>query len=257
VEVLASARGLTSGKTPLADAIAIQELELGRSYQLVQVSWRPQQVGFAQLAYADDVGLYQPAEIQGESRDVVFLYWKVEEKEAFVPALADIREKVVDAWKQREARKSAQSEAQKLVEAARKSGKSLKDAFADRSDLGVKETNEFSWLSTGLTPASMGEPGLSFVDGVESPGEEFMRSVFALHTGEVGTALNQPQTIVYVVRIISESPGEDALRAEFLQSGRSFETQRIAALAGQQSIRDWLGNLETDLNLTWHRPPRG
>jgi hypothetical protein len=171
--------------------------------------------------------------------------------------LADIREKVVDAWKQRESRKLAQSEAQRLVEAAKKSGKSLKETFADRSDLGVKETNEFSWLSTGLTPASMGEPGLSFVDGVESPGEEFMRAVFALHAGEVGTALNQPETVVYIVRLVSELPGEEALRAEFLQSGRSFEIQRIAALDGQQSIRDWLGNLETEMNLKWHRPPRG
>lgn len=256
LEGFASQRGLTTGKTPLVDAREVQQYELGRSFELVQFAWPPQRQEFSQAAYQEGVELYRAAQIQGENRDVYYLYWRVEQREPYVPELAQIRDQVIEAWKQREALAIATAEAEKLAEIARKAGGTLKEALADRTDLAVKETNAFSWLSTGFTAAGMGAPGLSFVDNVEGVGEGFMEAVHRLKAGQTGIAVNEPQDRVYVVHVVSESPGIEELRKQFLEAGRSYEVQQIASISGQQYLRQWYENLEQELQVTWHRRPQ-
>ncbi len=48
--------------------------------------------------------------------------------------------------------------------------------------------------------ASYAPPRISEVEGVNMPGQAFMREVFALKKGETGAAMNQPQTVAYVIR---------------------------------------------------------
>ena len=158
LESFASERGLTAGKTQMVDAREAQQYELGRSFEQVQFAWPPQRQEFAQVAYQDGIELYRPAQIQGENRDIYFLYWRVDQRDPYVPELAEIRDKVVDVWKQREALAIAKAEAERLADKVRKAGVSLKEGLADRTDLTVQDTNEFSWLSTGFTPAGMGRP---------------------------------------------------------------------------------------------------
>lgn len=254
LEGFASQRGLTVGKTPMVDAVEVQEYELGKSFEQAQFSWPPQQVPFAAVAYRDGEGLYRPAQIRGETRDVYFVYWKVREKEAYVPELSEIRDKVIDAWKQQEAFKVAKVEADQLAGQAKSAAKPLKDIIAGKGDLKVTETNEFSWLSTGFTPAGMGAPGLSSVEGVNDGGEDFMRAVFALKLNETGVAINEPKTFVYVVRITNDAPGEEELKKQFLESGGSFEIQQIAMMEGQMRLRDWYQNLTKQMGVSWKRP---
>ena len=52
----------------------------------------------------------------------------------------------------------------------------------------------------------MSPPKLSEVEGVDMPGEAFMRTVFGLKKGEIGVAMNQPQTVAYVVKVIEFAP---------------------------------------------------
>jgi hypothetical protein len=253
IKQFASERGLTTGEIPLADGWQIQEYELGKSFDMVGYSF--QQQPFVAIAYQEGVPLYRPAQILGESRDVYFVYWKVREQEPFVPKLEEIRAQVIDAWKLREAMKVARADADQLVAKTKAAGKSLKEALAGLPDITVKETNEFSWLSTGFTPAGMGMPGLSFVENVDDVGPEFMQSVFALKVGETGVAINEPQNKVYVVRIMSETPTEDELKKQFLESGRSFEIQQVAFMESQRFFRDWYQGLESQLGVKWQRSP--
>lgn len=254
LESFASQRGLTVGKTRMVDALEVQEYELGKSFEQAQFSWPPQQVPFAAIAFRDGEALYRPAQIRGESRDVYFVYWKVREKEAYVPALKDIRDKVIDTWKQQEAFKVAKTEAEQLAGQAKSSAKPLKEIIAGKADLKVTETNEFSWLSTGFTPAGMGMPGLSSVEGVTDAGEDFMRAVFALKLSESGVAVNEPKSFVYVVRIISDAPSDEELKKQFLESGGSFEIQQIASMEGQRRLRDWYLDLTKQMGVSWKRP---
>jgi len=134
----------------------------------------------------------------------------------------------------------------------------LKEVFADDKQHKVVETNEFTWMTAGMVPSGMGmgAPGLSPVDGVEHAGSDFMQSVFALDVGQTGVAFNQPHTFVYVTRVASESPSDDALREMFLQIGASMELQQIAMMDRQDIRRLWLQSIEREMNLEWVRPPQ-
>jgi len=53
---------------------------------------------------------------------------------------------------------------------------------------------------------------LSEVEGVQDAGSDFMREAFNLSVGETGLAMNQPQTICYVIRVVSLEPSREVLR---------------------------------------------
>jgi hypothetical protein len=95
---------------------------------------------------------------------------------------------------------------------------------------------------------------LSSVDGVESPGPEFMESVFALKPGQSGVAANRPHSFVYVVRVVSESPDEAQRRKQFVESGISRATFEIATLEQWKFLDDWYRHLEDEMKVTWKRP---
>jgi hypothetical protein len=244
-------------QTPRVDALSVQELEIGRAYDQVEFAWPPQRQSFADIAFEDNEPLYRPARIRGELRNRYFLFWKIAQQEAYAPELDSIRDEVVDAWKMRAAVAEAEKAAGEMVG---KLGKDvvLQDVVQESlgPDAEVIETNEFSWMSTGLSAAGMGQPGLSNIEGVEGGDNDFMKSVFALQVGEAGFAVNQPETMVYVVRIISDAPGDEELRQRFLESGSSFEVQRIASADGQSFVREWFEDMEKDMDVEWLRDPQ-
>ena len=252
---------MTAGNVPLSDPNKVQETDLGKTqgFDFQSMSFEP--IPFHVLAYRDGIPLFKPDQIRGASTDAnadaEFLYWKTQEEPPFVPELKDIRDEVVDAWKTREALALAEAEAKALAEKARESKKPLKETFSDKPELKVAETNPFTWMTRGFLPVNMGgSPTLSSVDQVEHAGMEFMRSVFKLKVGDVGTAVNQPKTVVYVVRVQSESPSEEALREQFLQTGNSSELQQIAFFDKMDVRRDWIESIRRELNVKWERQPQ-
>jgi hypothetical protein len=108
-------------------------------------------------------------------------------------------------------------------------------------------------MSTGSTPfGGAGSPTLSAVDGVEAAGNEFMKSVFSLKPGEVGVAVDQPQAMVYVVRIAAETPSEDMLKEQFLQSGVTPEISQIAFMEVEDVWQNWYKDLEEEMKVKWN-----
>jgi hypothetical protein len=253
---------MTGGSTPLADPNAIQETELGKAegFDFSSMNFAP--IPFHVLAYRDEIPLFKPDQIRGSAAggnpDAEFLYWKSNEEKPFTPELKTARDEVVEAWKLREALILAESEAKTLAEKARKSGKPLAEAFADNKDLKVEATNEFTWMTRGFLPANMGgpPPTLSTVESVEHAGPDFMKSVFQLKPGEVSAAVNHPKSVVYVVRLVSESPSDEILREHFLQTGNSTELRQIAFLDKMEIRRNWFDELRREMNLKWERDPQ-
>jgi hypothetical protein len=251
-DALAEKFGFTAGETPLVDEIGIGDFELGKAYRFSFNQRQVQTITFAQIAYAEGIPLYKADQIRSFEVDVEFLYWKVEEQEPYVPELADIRQEVVDAWKQGEALQVAKVEAEKLAKKIKGTEPMMESLDKDLAEK-VVETNEFSWMTEGAVPMGFGQPTLSSVDGVEFAGMDFMESVFSLDPGETGVAVNQPQTIVYVVRVASESPDEEELRQKFLQGG----FYRAVSLAGMERYRfmgEWYRDLDKEMEVEWHRP---
>jgi hypothetical protein len=163
-----------------------------------------------------------------------------------------------------EARKDIRKKADELVAKARAAGgKSLEDTLGPEG-YKVTETDAFSWLTTGIAGDFNGNvmPRLSEVDGVIDPGPDFMREVFALRVGDVGVAMNNPETIAYVVRITSLEPSEAVLRSTFMadKGGTNSESQQMqlrqTSMMDQRKVIDaWREKFTKDSKLDWLRPP--
>jgi hypothetical protein len=76
----------------------------------------------------------------------------------------------------------------------------------------VTSTGEFSWFNTG-GQVTLGQP-----QGVTNPGDDFMKSVFALSTNQCGVAVNADRTVVYVVQMMSERKELGKLGTEYVEN---------------------------------------
>jgi hypothetical protein len=253
-EALADRLGLVAGETPLVDELEIEDYELGKAYQFSFAQGQMARLSFAQIAFNAGLPLYKTDQIKSFEVDVEFLYWKVDEKEPFVPELAEIRDEVIEFWKQRQAFSIAVEEAERLAEAAA-GDKPLSESLDEQQARDVIETGEFSWLSRGAMPVGYGAPTLSDVPGIQAPGEQFMQSVFSLDVGQTGVAVNAPETVVYVVRVVGESPDEEQRRQQFITSGMTFDTFYVAMAERQQFLEQWFEGLEQEMRVDWKRQP--
>jgi len=202
-----------------------------------------------------DLSVHRPELGQDPDRNM-YLFWIDKKAEPSTPEWSEeMREQVAEAWKLVHARKLAREAAGELAERAREDGKSLAEVAPE--GLGpASEAGPFSWLSYGNVPPSMarGLPSLGEVKGVEFAGDDFMRTVFSLEEGEVGVAMNQPETEAYVVRLKSFEPPRDELWSRFLDD--SFAKYQGAAARQQiDIIQAWRDELQAEAGLKWEIPP--
>ncbi|MBM4003704.1 MAG: hypothetical protein FJ295_10515 [Planctomycetes bacterium] len=183
-----------------------------------------------------------------------FIWWKIKEEPSRTPALSEIRSDVIQAWKLREAVRLARQEAESL---AAKAGdmESLKTAFGEEMAARVIETSEFTWMSITIPLAWGGSPSLGKVDGVETPGSDFMETVFKLKEGEIGVALDQPETHAYVVRIAKDVLSESDRRSRFM-IGRTNELFDLSLLENRDIYVQWITDVRSQMKVEWRRPPR-
>ena len=252
---LAKSNGLVAGETPAVDELEIGKYELGKAFRFSFAGNQFRRESFAEIAYTDRQPLYKSDQIRSFEVDVEFLYWKTKDEEPFVPELKDVREEVVRAWKLAEAYRLAKAEAEKMAKDL-PADKPLKESLPEAQAKLVLEPAEFTWLTRGSMPMGTGAPMLNSVPGVDLPGHDFMRAVFALKPGQIGTAANAPQTTVYVVRLASESPDEDARRKQFIEGGLTGEMGFLARVELQTFLSQWYRDLGKEMDVHWVRPPQ-
>ncbi|MEX2560812.1 MAG: SurA N-terminal domain-containing protein [Pirellulales bacterium] len=244
---LAAAHALTDGKTSLVSRydVALLDPELGGS-QLGDYA-------FADVAI-DYLLKYKSARSEDAERNR-YLFWKIDEREAYVPELKEIQDEVVRAWKLIQARDPAKKKAAELVAKAGRAKESLAELYGEQGGYTIVRPPAFSWLTTTSAGVdSRAIPQISEVEGVEDAGEDFMRAVFRLQVGKVGSAMNQPQTVVYVIRVEKLDPPLSTLRQLFI--AYPFSLYQTAALAErQQLIQAWLEQIRREAALEWVRPP--
>jgi hypothetical protein len=253
-------QGLTIERTGLVDRIQIQKYDIGQAYDR-----RPEgiRISFADVAFDEDAEPYKARVFpQSEIHDVSYLFWKVDQREAIVPQLSEIRPQVVRAWKMQPARavQRAMEAAERYADRARQSpGKSLAELFAGSPGRTFIETDRISWMTTGSLPLdSSGDPWTaSPIPGVEDAGHDFREKLFRLHPGQVGVAANEPRTMVYVIRMLGETPDQQELQDQFLKSGATFAVQYLAFRENQRVLQQWYRTLLEKIDLTWLREPEG
>ncbi len=156
-----------------------------------------------------------------------YIIWKTEQLPDEVPVLSDpeVKQRTIAAWKQVEARKDAEKQAQQYADIAKKAEKkmdkpqTLVELFnAKVLPVAPSEIGSFSWMTL---PSQSGErPTLTQVSGLDTPGHDLMQTIFSLGQGEIGVAPNQPKTVYYVIQV-TETSDLEKLRESFLQDVRT------------------------------------
>lgn len=241
---LAEKHGLIARRTGLVSAWEAEQLDIGKSIVGGQLSF---------LESAFELPNHRP-EVSQDANGDRYLFWRLEQVEERTPSLADagVRERVLLQWKMIEARSLAGEAAKRMADEARAAGKPLAEAFAERPGIAVTPSEPFSWLDYGTIPAWMaqGPPSLGDVQGVETPGNDFMRAVFDLKKGEIGTAVNQPQTVVYVFQVTDSNPLPGVLWDTFVNE-TYWNYFRAADHDRSVAEQAWLEGIRSETGFRW------
>ena len=253
--------GLTFNAVPLVNMYELLQTDPTTGAPIYEISrayaTAPVFQGFYQIAFQDDLRLFQPETIRGQVVDTEYLFWKVDEKKARIPKLDEIRDEVVRAAKHAKALEAAKKYADEMVESLRTSGQRPSDVYRNNPDRKVIVSPSMSWMTANVPGAP---PRLTSIPGIEYAGQDFMESVFALdvNQNQYGTAVDQPQKNVYAVMVTSVDTQEDELRTQFVRSFASNpanETVYLVRQDVQQYVRDWYLSIEDDLGVEWKRDP--
>lgn len=252
---LAEAAGLTYQTTSLVDAQTLIQAPFGQS-----VVAEPGAGGnaVAQTAMSTQLALFRPmrstyinqaAFAEGRIDFRQYLFWKIEEKQAYIPELEEVRDEVVEAWKVQQARRLAADAAEAIAAKVGSGDNAWAGAIEATEQALLIQTTPFSWYTQsaeGLRPTD--------VRDLDMPGTGFMQIVFNASPGKTVVAANQPQSIYYVTRVLEYGPEESALLGLFSANPRHAAAESIANSEVQQVIFDWYSNLEQDLDVQWLRP---
>ena len=254
-EKIAEAQGLTAGRSDLVAPVDAAEVAgIGRSFDLVPdpgSRFGIRQRSWLEMMFGEGSQVLRPQ----TSRDLAgnrFLSWKTQDQPEFVPTFAAARANVEKAFRIIEARDLARKEAEQLAEQAKSRDISLEQLAADRGDVEMTQVGPFAWYDS-----TSGVPELSQPPGVFLPGDDFMQAVFRLAPGETAAAFNEPQTVCYCVRLLSLTPPDSELRAQFLERREDLMPLDQVAQQSYGSIFErWIEGLEDRYDLRWERQPR-
>ncbi len=218
----------------IAPQEALDTLAIGKSYTITFVGRQVSQIYFTQEAFNRDLGNYKPEQTMAADPRASFLWWRVDYKDAYVPDFDKVKSQVLEVWKMVEARKLAKAQAKEYADEANKKKSRLDEAFTSQPNVHVSTVGPFTWMSApavALDPTQPSPPHLTAVSGVEKAGEEFMRTVFRLEPGSAGAAMNQPETIAYVIQAISFAPSEQDFHRQFLSEMAVAQQKEYRTLA--------------------------
>jgi hypothetical protein len=263
---IAEKQGLQSGRSELvAPDEAFAAGGIGGSFEFVQDP--SSRFGIRQQRWLDQMfgaGAMSLRPIR--SRDVEgnrYLSWRTEDQPEFTPTFETARPGVERAWRIVEGRGLARKRAEELARQADAKQQpleaTLQQAGSNGTEMKAMQVGPFSWLTQGLAGgvAGGGAPVLSQPEGVSMPGDEFMRAVFSLEPDRTAVAFNEPRTVCYVIRLVSQEPPTTELREKFV-AGRD-DRQKIGMVAQREAsntFRELIEGMEKRYRLDWKRQPR-
>ncbi len=252
---LAAKYNFPIAETPLVDQHDIAKHEIGQKVQqldMAAIHMRQfRMMNFAEIAYSQDQPLFKPEEARSSEPDVNYIYFRTAEEKPADITLKEARPQVVEFWKKQKAYELALAHAKSLAEKA-KSAPSLAEVAPAATP--IITPPPFAWMSTG--GFGFQQPEMSAVEGVELPGREFMEGVFALQPGETGVAPDQAHSKVYVVRVNTQEPDEERLKAQFLESGYNNMVVMLAQGEALRTSIDWYRGIADQYRVKWQRPPQ-
>jgi hypothetical protein len=95
-----------------------------------------------------------------------------------------------------------------------------------------------------------GPPRISDVAGIDTPGHEFMRAVFRLEEGEIGTAVNRPRTVVYVVQVTDSKLLPEVIW-DLFKSESYMNYFRASDHDQYLAEKAWLEGIKSEVGFEW------
>lgn len=251
---LAGDRGLKYNSTGLIDGSKLAQLpfglgnvprdeQLGLGGSVANVVMNPSLELFRpmQSSYFDQAAL-----MAGRNPEFLrYVFWKTEDREAYIPELMEVRDEVVDLWKRDQARQLADNAAQEI--AKKVVGTDPWGAALNESEKAlIVESEPFTWMQR------FGEFSMtSNVPKLDAVGAEFMQKVFTASAGQVVVAANGARNVFYVCRIVEFGPAEDELHQRFNSDPLKSGPMSIASEESDRMVVDWYQSLETQMGVDW------
>jgi hypothetical protein len=236
---------LKYGKTGLVDAIGVKSTDFGKSSEVHRV-----------FNSANVLDPYKPFEIPGPDEQTTFLAWITDKRDSEVPEFEDVRDEVLEYWKNIQAIDLAKRQAEKIKKQINGTEKTLLTEFPQKA----LATGGFTWISSiRQTPYTVSN------DKVEKPGEEFMKTAFNLNKLECGVAANADKSIIYVIQLIKDTqPFSSSVEEEFIEllnrtnglqfksfGGETDDFERSAMNYRINAIRQLEMELEEEMQVQW------
>lgn len=254
----AEERGLIYGETGLVDGVTlartpfglsnIRQDETGISGMVANVVLSPAMDLFkpTQSSYFDQAAL-----MQGQTPEFLqFVFWKTEDRQAFVPELGEVRDEVIAYWKQTKAREMTEAAAKKLAEKVGSTAtEPWKSALSDAEQALLISSDPFSWMSRVSA-----QPMISTVPKLDAVGNDFMESVFSTPVGQASTGPNESKRVYYVFRVSEKGPTTEDLQQRFMADPLKSGPMSIAREDSQRMIIDWYQSVEKELDVVWEIP---
>jgi hypothetical protein len=236
---LAAGTILDANTTKLLDPYGLQDTELGKAEEQGP-GGNP--ITFASLVYSgSERPLYTPYILRdpySNAPTTVYLFWRTEYKDGYVPELDEVREQVIRAWKLEQARPLAKKAAEELAAKARKQAEPLEKSLGDAAFL----TEDLSRMTLLRDPRAI--EGVSAVDG------PFLDELFSLEQQEVGVAMDAGKTHVYVIRLAEETTPPEQRLETFMQFASRSGFQ-LGSPPGANAYFEWYRDLEKEMQLKW------
>ena len=257
IEKIASKQGLVAVQSELISApAALAAGGIGSSFEFVpdpSSRFGVRQQRWVEMIFGEGGIPLRPI----TSRDAEgnrYFSWKQDDQEERVPGFDEARETVEKAWRIVAARPEAEKRAAEIAALVGK--KTLKEVVGEEAAEKVLTVGPFTWLTEG--GAGFGAPPtLSSPNGLVMSGESLMKEVFTTPAGAGTTAFNEPQTVCYALRVITNEPAEAELRKRFTETqGDQRRIGMVAQQAFAEVFTDWIDGLEKQAGLSWKRDPR-
>ncbi len=239
IKKLAEELGLKYSRTGFIDVLSSQGMPIAQS-SAGEIFAQGQ--SFFSIAFTDKTPLLYPQQTSNFFAGESYVFWKLEERQAYVPTLAEARDEVVATLRRQKARELAKEAADKFRRDAAGSDKPMVELVPEtRRNLVQEKVGPFTWMqSFNMRQA----PNVSNLPSLDRAGEEFMKNVFATASGQYAVAPNETESVFYVVKVLERKPDEATLRQAFMNATSRLPTQPLTESEYLNLRSSWLSDLE-------------
>jgi len=245
---LADEHGLKFGETGIVTFEELMKTKVGELPVSTISLERSIPVSIYVFSRFNQLQLFDPDTQMDLGNGDTWLYWPSEKEEVKVGEFEEVRAKVLEFRKMKEARIIARAQAENYVAEINGGGVRLAQRFGEKA----VSTGLFSWFTNSFSGFGFGQPL-----GVDGPGDEFMKTAFGLEMDRAGFAPNEAGDKYYVIQKTgNDRRSDEEVTGNFINQVAMFQRVPVTVYnAGETLLQkvqfDFGQQLQKKLNIEW------